>query len=101
MTPCDSIWHEDDKRRKMLEASRRDLEEQIVRLDPLDRKHTATMEAWKELRAKQVVAGLEEKQRHDEWSAHHELAMKEFDDKLNGLIAWLDDFVKRNPKNGK
>jgi len=27
--------------------------------------------------------------------------MKEFDDKLNGLIAWLDDFVKRNPKNGK
>ena len=25
----------------------------------------------------------------------------EFDDKLNSLIAWLDDFVKRNPKNGK
>jgi ribosome assembly protein YihI (activator of Der GTPase) len=38
---------------------------------------------------------------HDAWKAHHELAMKEFDDKLNGLVAWLDDFVKRNPKNGK
>jgi hypothetical protein len=33
--------------------------------------------------------------------SHHELVMKEFDDKLNGLIAWLDDFVKRNPRNGK
>jgi hypothetical protein len=33
--------------------------------------------------------------------SHHELVMKEFDDKLNGLIGWLDDFVKRNPKNGK
>jgi len=27
--------------------------------------------------------------------------MKEFDEKLNGLIGWLDDFVRRNPKNGK
>jgi hypothetical protein len=26
--------------------------------------------------------------------------MREFDDKLNGLIAWLDAFVKSNPKNG-
>ena len=27
--------------------------------------------------------------------------LAEITDKLNGLIAWLDDFVKHNPKNGK
>ncbi len=37
----------------------------------------------------------------ERWKTQHELAMKEFDDKLNGLIVWLDDFVRRNPKNGK
>jgi hypothetical protein len=84
-----------------MEAVRRDLEEQIARMDALDRRHAATMEAWNELRAKPVVDGFEEKQRHEERWTYHRRAMKEFDDKLNGLIAWLDDFVKRNPKNGK
>lgn len=36
-----------------------------------------------------------------EWQDRHALAMKEFDDKLNGLIAWLDEFVRRSPRNGK
>jgi hypothetical protein len=52
----------------MLEASRRGLEDQMVVMAAIERRHPAT---------------------------------KEFDAKLNGLIAWLDDFVKRNPKNGK
>jgi hypothetical protein len=45
--------------------------------------------------------GTHECVRHEDWWTHHRRAMKEFDDKLNGLVAWLDDFVKRNPKNGK
>jgi hypothetical protein len=43
----------------------------------------------------------EREQKSEEWQARHDLAMKEFDEKLNGLIGWLDDFVRRNPKNGK
>jgi hypothetical protein len=34
----------------------------------------------------------------NEWQDRHELAMRQFDDKLNGLIVWLNDFVKRDPK---
>ena len=54
-----------------------------------------------EFLSEQVQHEIEQKKRDEEWKARHELAMKEFDGKLNDLIAWLDDFVKRNPKNGK
>lgn len=101
MTPFDPILHEHEKRLKMLEASRRDLEDQMVVMAALERKHAATMEAWEEFLSERIQYELEEKKRDKEWKSHHELAMREFDDKLNGLIAWLDDFVKRNPKNGK
>ncbi|HUE04026.1 MAG TPA: hypothetical protein VMR62_31030 [Bryobacteraceae bacterium] len=108
MTPFDPILHDHEKRIKLLEASRRDLEEQMIVMAAIERKHGATMEAWEEFLAEQIQREIEQKKRdeewkakHEDWKAHHELAMKEFDDKLNGLIAWLDDFVKRNPRNGK
>ncbi|HXM43142.1 MAG TPA: hypothetical protein VN924_18035 [Bryobacteraceae bacterium] len=101
MAPFDPILHDHEKRLKVLEASRRSLEDQMVVMAALERKHAATMEAWQDFLSERIQYDLEEKKRDDDWKAHHEVAMKEFDDKLNGLIAWLDDFVKRNPKNGK
>ena len=108
MTPFDPILHDHERRLKMLEAARREMEDQLIVLDAIDRRHTARIEAWDEFLAQQIDYEIEEKRKreqaqreHEEWKSHHELAMKEFDDKLNGLIAWLDDFVKRNPKNGK
>jgi glucan phosphorylase len=108
MTPFDPILHDHEKRLKVLEASRRDLEDQLVVMAAMERKHAATRETWEEFLAQQVQYEIEEKNKrerdqreHKDWQAHHELAMKEFDDKLNGLIAWLDEFVRRNPRNGK
>ena len=100
MTPFDPILPTTSSASKLLEAARRDMEDQMVVM-AMERKHAATREAWEESLAQQVVYQIEQKKRDEEWEAHHELAMKEFDNKLNGLIAWLDDFVKRNPKNGK
>jgi len=101
MTPFDPILHDHEKRLKMLEASRRDMEDQLIVLDAIDRRQTARIEAFEEFVAEQIQFEIEQKKRDEEWKAEHKLAMKEFDDKLNGLIAWLDDFVKRNPKNRK
>jgi hypothetical protein len=108
MAPFDPLLHDHEKRLKMLEASRRDLEDQMVVMAAMERRQTARIEAWEEFMAQQIQFELEEKSQreqaqreHKEWQAHHELAMKEFDDRLDGLIAWLDDFVRRNPKNGK
>jgi hypothetical protein len=101
MAPFDPILHDHEKRLKLLEASRRDLEDQMVVMAAMERKHAATREAWEEFMAQQVAYEIERKKRDDEWKAHHEFAMREFDDKLNGLIGWLDDFVRQNPKNGK
>jgi soluble cytochrome b562 len=101
MTPFDPILRDHEKRLKMLEASRRDLEDQMVVMAAMERKHAATVEVWEEFLAQQIQYEIDQKKRDEEWKAHHELAMKEFDDKLNGLIGWLDEFVKHNPKNGK
>jgi hypothetical protein len=101
MAPFDPILHDHEKRFKMLEAARRDLEDQMVVMAAIERRHAATMEDWEEFLSERVQYELEEKKRDDEWKARHELAMKEFDDKLNGLIGWLDEFVRQNPKNGK
>ena len=101
MAPFDPILHDHEKRLKMLEASRRDLEDQLVVMAAMERKHAATREAWEEFLAQQIEYEIEQKKRDEAWKVHHELAMQEFDGKLKGLIAWLDDFVKRNPKNGK
>jgi|ERR1700691_3439178 glucan phosphorylase len=108
MSPFDPILHDHEKRLKMLEASRRDLEDQMVVMAAMERRQEARIETWEEFMYEQIQAEIEQKAKreqaqreHEEWKTHHELAMKEFDDKLNGLIAWLDDFVKRNPKNGK
>lgn len=101
MTPFDPILHEHEQRIARLEASRRTMEDQLVVMAAVDRRLDATIARFTEFLDEQVVYEIAEKKRDDDWKAHHELAMKEFDDKLNGLIAWLDDFVKRNPKNGK
>jgi hypothetical protein len=108
VTPFDPILHDHERRMKMLEASRRDLEDQMVVMAAIERRHAANMEEFEEFIAQQVQVELErkkydeERERKDrEWKEQHELAMREYDDKLNGLIAWLDDFVRRNPKNGK
>jgi hypothetical protein len=108
MAPFDPILHDHEKRIKLLETSRRDLEDQLVVMAAIERKHAATVEIWEEFMAQQIQYEIEQKKRdeqwkaqHEGWKSHHELAMAEFDDKLNGLIAWLDDFVKHNPKNGK
>jgi hypothetical protein len=101
MTPFDPILHEHEKRMAMMAGLRRNLKNQMIAMDAIERRHAATMKAWEELIAERIDYELEERKRDQEWKAYHELAMKEFDDKLNGLIAWLDDFVRRNPKNGK
>ena len=101
MTPFDPILHEHEKRLKLLEASRRDMEDQMVVMAAMARRQSARIEAFEEFLYEQIQVEIEQKKRDEEWKAHHELAMREFDDKLNGLIVWLDDFVKRNPKNGK
>jgi len=108
MTPFDPILHDHEKRIKLLEESRRQLEDQMIVMAAMERRHAANMEEFEEFIAQQIQYELERKRdeiecdRKDrEWKARHELLMREFDGKLNGLIAWLDDFVKRNPKNGK
>jgi hypothetical protein len=108
MTPFDPILHDHEKRLKMLETSRRDLEDQLVVMAAMERRQTARIETWDDFMAQQIQFDIEEKSKreqaqreHEAWKTHHELAMKEFDGKLNGLIAWLDDFVRRNPKNGQ
>jgi hypothetical protein len=115
MTPFDPILHEHEQRIARLEASRRTMEDQLVVMAAVDRRLDATVARFTKFLDEQVAYEIAEKKRDDdwkarheqwqsrqeEWKAHHELAMKEFDDKLNGLIGWLDDFVKRNPKNGK
>ena len=108
MIPFDPILHDHEKRLKLLEASRRTLEDQMVVMAAMERRQTARIEVWDEFISDQIQFEIEQKKRdeewkakHEEWKAHHELVMREFDDKLNGLIGWLDDFVKQNPKNGK
>jgi hypothetical protein len=101
MAPFDPLLHDHEKRLGLMEGVRRDLEEQMVRMDAVERKHAATREVWNTLPGQRVVYQADPKRRHDEWWAYHRRAMKEFDDRLDGLIAWLDDFVRRNPKNGK
>lgn len=108
MTPFDPILHDHEKRIKMLEAVRRNMEDQLIVLDAIQRKQAARIEKWEEFLSDRIDFELEQKKREDqwkaqdeEWRAYHELKMREFDDKLNGLVSWLDDFVKRNPKNGK
>ena len=101
MTPFDPILHDHENRLKLLERSRRELEDQMIVMAAMDRQHSARMETFREFIADQIQYDIERDQKQKEWQERHELAMREFDDKLNGLIAWLDDFVKRNPKNGK
>ncbi len=108
MTPFDPILHDHEKRLKLLEASRRDLEDQMVVMAAMERRTSARIEAFEEFIAEQIQYEIERERKqkeHDrqlkQWQDRHELIMKEFDDKLNGLIVWLDDFVKRDPKNGK
>ena len=108
MAPFDPILHDHEKRIKLLEGVRRDLEDQMAVMAAMERRQTARIEAWEDFMSQQIQFDLEEKSKreqaqrvHETWQAHHELAMKEFDDKLNGLIAWLDEFVRQNPKNGK
>jgi hypothetical protein len=101
MTSFDPILHDHEKRMAIMAGVRRNLENQMIAMDAIERKHATTMKAWEELLACRIDYEMEEKKRDQEWKAHHELAMKEFDDKLNGLIVWLDDFVRRNPMNRK
>ncbi len=101
MTPLDPILHDHEKRIKLLEDSRRRLEEQMIVMAAMDRRDANTIHECREWLADQTLYLAERERQHKEWDDRHELAMKEFDDKLNGLIAWLDDFVKRNPQNGK
>jgi hypothetical protein len=108
MTPFDPILHDHEKRLKLLETARRTLEDQMIVMAAMERRQTARIEVWEEFLSEQVQYEIDQKlkseqaqREHEEWKAHHELAMKEFDDKLNGLIGWLDEFVKHNPKNGK
>ena len=99
MTPFDPILHEHEKRLKVLEASRRDLEDQMVVMAAMERRQEARIETWEEFLLQQIQYEIEEKAKreqaqreHEAWKAHHELAMNEFDDKLNGLIVWLGRF---------
>lgn len=101
MTPLDPILRDHEKRMTALEAARRRMEDDLIVMDAIQRRHAANMEAFEDFIAQQIEYEMERDRKHEDWKAHHELAMKEFDDKLNGLIAWLDDFVRRNPKNGK
>jgi len=101
MTPLDPVLHDHEKRLKELEASRRSLEDQMIVMAALERKHAASIEAFEEFIAGQIQYEIEHEQKRKTYQQEHELARKEFDEKLNGLIAWLDDFVRRNPKNGK
>jgi hypothetical protein len=108
MSAFDPILHDHEKRLKLLEASRRDLEDQMIVMAAMERRQTARIEAWEDFMTQQIQFDIKEKSKreraqreHEKWESRHELAMKEFDDKLNGLIAWPDDFVKRNPKNGQ
>jgi len=101
MAPFDPILHEHEKRLALLEAARRTLEDQMIVMADLERRDADKIQDCREWLAEQTLYLAERERQHKEWQDHHELAMKEFDDKLNGLIAWLDAFVKHNPKNGK
>jgi hypothetical protein len=55
LTPFDPILHDHERRLKLLEASRRDLEDQMVVMAAMERKHAATVEAWEEFLSQQVL----------------------------------------------
>ena len=63
---------------------------------------TAIVVAGLQARQAEVLKGhgewLEQHQRamakHEEWLARHDVVMAEIDDKLNGLIAVVDDLVR-------
>jgi len=109
MAPFDPILHNHEDRLKALEAARRSLDDSMIVMMEIERRHSAAIkdhEDWLAEEAAYLVEQERERKKREreqqEWKSHHELAMKEFDDKLNGLIAWLDDFVRRNPpKNGE
>ena len=108
MTPFDPILHDHEKRMKLLEASRREMEDQLIVMAARDRRLWAKMQEFEDFVAGEVQYQLErarEQKEHErqvkEWQARHELIMREFDEKLNALITWWDDFIKRSPQNGK
>lgn len=90
MATFDPILHEHEKRLAVLETARRKLEDSMIVMAELERPQSSRTEAMDELLAAQTQSLIDQKR----WKTQHELAMKEFDDKLNGLIAWLDDFVR-------
>jgi len=105
MAPFDPILQDHERRSKRLAASRRALEEQMIALDAMETRHRTRMERFREFIAEQIQYEMERERKlkarevqSNEWQDRHELAMRQFDDKLNGLIVWLNDFVKRDPK---
>ena len=107
MAPFDPVLHDHEKRLRALDAAHRKLEDSMIVMGEIERRQSARIEALDEWVAEQAQYLIDKRQENererklDEWRAHHDMAMREFDEKLNGLIGWLDDFVRRNPKNGK
>ena len=108
MSPFDPVLHDHEKRLRALDTAHRKLEDSMIVISEIERRQTARIDVLDEWMAEQAQYLVEQErqrkdreQRLEEWQARHDLAMKEFDEKLNGLIGWLDDFVRRNPKNGK
>jgi hypothetical protein len=101
MTPLDPVLHDHEKRLRALDAAHRKLEDSMIVMAEIERRQTARIDVLDEWMAEQAQFLVEHERQREDWQARHDLAMKEFDEKLNGLIGWLDDFVRRNPKNGK
>jgi hypothetical protein len=101
MAPFDPVLHDHEKRLRALDTAHRKLEDSMIVISEIERRQTARIDVLDEWMAEQAQYLVEQERQRVDWQAQHELAMKEFDEKLNGLIGWLDDFVKRNLKNGK